>query len=279
MIDSGSLLTTKDVQALINVDKSTIYRMAETGRIPAIKVGRQWRFPADQIERWLTRRPHTGHGQANPSRRSDPASRSDPLFGSSPSTPVGGRPGRRAPRRHGRRHRHGRPGALRGRQPVRLLRRRRGASRSARSLRRTDGNVSVPVASSPAMDTEPSRVSSAPGRSSGSTPGWSAWSSSVAFGPKTGHPTHDSSEAIAADLGVEPVRGSHRMLEGVYDLDTDDRAPGADVAARRSPTSSPHWPRSDAMLHARFARSRRSPAGPPPPRSRLPEPMKQGSSP
>lgn len=49
----ATLLTTKDVQALIRVDKSTIYRMAEAGRIPAIKVGRQWRFPEDQIRSWL----------------------------------------------------------------------------------------------------------------------------------------------------------------------------------------------------------------------------------
>ena len=41
-----AFLTTQDVQQLIRVDKSTIYRMAESGRIPAIKVGRQWRFPA-----------------------------------------------------------------------------------------------------------------------------------------------------------------------------------------------------------------------------------------
>ncbi|HSF86976.1 MAG TPA: PocR ligand-binding domain-containing protein [Acidimicrobiia bacterium] len=44
-----TLLTTKDVQAMIHVDKSTIYRMAEDGRLPAIKVGRQWRFPADAV--------------------------------------------------------------------------------------------------------------------------------------------------------------------------------------------------------------------------------------
>jgi excisionase family DNA binding protein len=48
-----AFLTTQDVQQLIRVDKSTIYRMAESGRIPAIKVGRQWRFPADDIRRWL----------------------------------------------------------------------------------------------------------------------------------------------------------------------------------------------------------------------------------
>lgn len=49
----AKLLTTKDIQNLIHVDKSTIYRMAEDGRLPAIKVGRQWRFPAEAIQTWL----------------------------------------------------------------------------------------------------------------------------------------------------------------------------------------------------------------------------------
>ena len=44
-----TLLTTRQVQDLFKVDKSTIYRMAEDGRIPAVKVGRQWRFPSDQL--------------------------------------------------------------------------------------------------------------------------------------------------------------------------------------------------------------------------------------
>lgn len=44
-----TLLTTKEVQDLFKVDKSTIYRMAEDGRIPAVKVGRQWRFPSEKL--------------------------------------------------------------------------------------------------------------------------------------------------------------------------------------------------------------------------------------
>ena len=42
-------LTAKDLQDLIRVDKSTIYRMAEDGRLPAVKVGRQWRFPEREV--------------------------------------------------------------------------------------------------------------------------------------------------------------------------------------------------------------------------------------
>lgn len=50
---TAGLLTTQDVQRLVRVDRSTIYRMAEAGRIPAVKVGRQWRFPAEELDAWL----------------------------------------------------------------------------------------------------------------------------------------------------------------------------------------------------------------------------------
>lgn len=50
---SPTYLTARDVQDLIRVDRSTIYRMAESGRLPAIKVGRQWRFPTDAVQAWL----------------------------------------------------------------------------------------------------------------------------------------------------------------------------------------------------------------------------------
>jgi excisionase family DNA binding protein len=44
------LLCAEQVRRMLGVDRSTVYRMAETGRLPALKVGRQWRFPAGQIE-------------------------------------------------------------------------------------------------------------------------------------------------------------------------------------------------------------------------------------
>jgi excisionase family DNA binding protein len=47
------LLTALEVQELLHIDRSTVYRMAEDGRLPAIRVGRSWRFPADRIEALL----------------------------------------------------------------------------------------------------------------------------------------------------------------------------------------------------------------------------------
>ncbi|MFQ5577122.1 MAG: PocR ligand-binding domain-containing protein [Anaerolineae bacterium] len=49
----AEMLTAKEMQELLQVDRSTIYRMAEARRLPAVKVGRQWRFPTDQVEYWL----------------------------------------------------------------------------------------------------------------------------------------------------------------------------------------------------------------------------------
>jgi len=68
------MLTAKDMQTLLQVDRSTIYRMAEAGRIPAIKVGKQWRFPGDQVNNWLntTAEPQPVHDQ-QPAEFSDEA--------------------------------------------------------------------------------------------------------------------------------------------------------------------------------------------------------------
>lgn len=49
----SEMLTAKELQTLLQVDRSTIYRMAEAGQLPAIKVGKQWRFPTDQVNSWL----------------------------------------------------------------------------------------------------------------------------------------------------------------------------------------------------------------------------------
>lgn len=49
----SEFLTTRQLQDILHVDRTTIYRMADDGRIPAVKVGSQWRFPRQSIEGWL----------------------------------------------------------------------------------------------------------------------------------------------------------------------------------------------------------------------------------
>ena len=47
------LLTTKQVQTILRVDRTTIYRMVEGGQLPALRVGKQWRFARGDVEGWL----------------------------------------------------------------------------------------------------------------------------------------------------------------------------------------------------------------------------------
>jgi excisionase family DNA binding protein len=49
----SEFLTTRQLQEILHVDRTTIYRMADHGRLPAVKVGSQWRFPRRAIENWL----------------------------------------------------------------------------------------------------------------------------------------------------------------------------------------------------------------------------------
>lgn len=56
------LMTATAVARLLGVDPSTIYRMAGDGRLPALRVGRQWRFAAEQVRAALAAGvpPHAG---------------------------------------------------------------------------------------------------------------------------------------------------------------------------------------------------------------------------
>ncbi len=47
------LMTLEELASYLRVTKKTIYRLLEGGRIPAIKVGHQWRFDKDSIDNCL----------------------------------------------------------------------------------------------------------------------------------------------------------------------------------------------------------------------------------
>ena len=47
------LLTTRQVQALLKVDRITVYRMLNDGRLKGVKIGKEWRFHRLEIEQML----------------------------------------------------------------------------------------------------------------------------------------------------------------------------------------------------------------------------------
>lgn len=47
------VFTVAELAEYLKVPKSTIYKLAQEGRIPAQRVGRHWRFHRDAIDQWL----------------------------------------------------------------------------------------------------------------------------------------------------------------------------------------------------------------------------------
>ena len=46
-------LTTRQIQDILKVDRITIYRMLQDGRVKGVKVGQQWRFARQEVDRIL----------------------------------------------------------------------------------------------------------------------------------------------------------------------------------------------------------------------------------
>ena len=57
-----ALLTTDQVARYLNVDKFTIYRLVAQKRLPAYKVGNQWRFNERQVNAWLKKNMNVSEG-------------------------------------------------------------------------------------------------------------------------------------------------------------------------------------------------------------------------
>lgn len=53
---ADSLMTVEEVAKYLKVEESTVYTWARERRIPAMKIGRFWRFRKEDIEKWLEER-------------------------------------------------------------------------------------------------------------------------------------------------------------------------------------------------------------------------------
>jgi excisionase family DNA binding protein len=67
-------LTTEEVLDYLQVNLRTVYRLIKAGKIPAVRVGRQWRFRKRDIDAWLeSQRPRATRGAPAPAARTPPA--------------------------------------------------------------------------------------------------------------------------------------------------------------------------------------------------------------
>ena len=68
MNDEG-FLTTEEVLEYLQVNLRTVYRLIKAGKIPAVRVGRQWRFRKRDIDAWLeSQRPRAARGSGAAAR-------------------------------------------------------------------------------------------------------------------------------------------------------------------------------------------------------------------
>jgi len=56
----GNYLTAKQVAKYLQVKPLTVYQWARTNKIPAIKIGRIWRFNKEVIDDFLKKEPEKG---------------------------------------------------------------------------------------------------------------------------------------------------------------------------------------------------------------------------
>lgn len=65
------IMTIGETAEYLRISMSTLYKLAQDGRIPCQKVGRHWRFRRETIDRWLDER-KAHHERQIPSKDEDP---------------------------------------------------------------------------------------------------------------------------------------------------------------------------------------------------------------
>lgn len=53
MVKDKEIMTTKEVAEYLHLHPLTVHRYARQGKIPAFKIGSDWRFHKKYIERWI----------------------------------------------------------------------------------------------------------------------------------------------------------------------------------------------------------------------------------
>jgi excisionase family DNA binding protein len=60
-----NLLTADQVARYLKVDKFTVYRLVSQKKIPAFKVGSQWRFKKRLLDDWLRKNSNLSSGESS----------------------------------------------------------------------------------------------------------------------------------------------------------------------------------------------------------------------
>jgi len=55
------LMTIKEVADYLRLSKVTVYKMTRQGKIPALKIGKQWRYNKSEIDTWVKQKSNSEH--------------------------------------------------------------------------------------------------------------------------------------------------------------------------------------------------------------------------
>lgn len=53
MAKSDAVMTIEELSKYLKISRSTLYKLAQEGKLPAQKVGRHWRFHREAVDDWL----------------------------------------------------------------------------------------------------------------------------------------------------------------------------------------------------------------------------------
>ena len=59
------IMTLREVAGYLGLHVMTVYKLTREGRVPAAKIGGQWRFKRDVLDGWLETQMHKHSGERN----------------------------------------------------------------------------------------------------------------------------------------------------------------------------------------------------------------------
>lgn len=64
-----AVLTINELSKYLKISRSTLYKLAQEGKLPAQKVGRHWRFHREAVDEWLGKSRHAPIPQPGGARK------------------------------------------------------------------------------------------------------------------------------------------------------------------------------------------------------------------
>ncbi len=50
---NGGVMTVHDIAVYLRLSEAKVYKLAKDGQLPALRVGKSWRFRKDLIDEWM----------------------------------------------------------------------------------------------------------------------------------------------------------------------------------------------------------------------------------